>query len=120
MGNEINRDSAVYFDNVAAPRASPHRRCVRRHAAIRVYRSPVSFFSSALRIFVLPPFPSVCSPAFAFAYAISYFAYLYLAHLYLYLYLYLYLASICLVYRVIAPRYARILRYEWRESSFHI
>lgn len=23
MGNEINRDSAVYFDSVAAPRASP-------------------------------------------------------------------------------------------------
>lgn len=29
MGNEINRDSAVYFDSVAAPRAPPHRLTLR-------------------------------------------------------------------------------------------
>jgi len=93
MGNEINRDSAVYFDNVAAPRASTHRRRRRRRLCVSVL--------GISALLVLPPFPpryllfcvSLPGPS-------SYLPYL------------------------PGPsnrdRYARILRYDQRESSFRI
>lgn len=53
MGNEINRDSAVYFDNVAAPRAPPHRSMysvTMRDVCVHMYIGPV-LLSQVFRTF---------------------------------------------------------------------